>query len=669
MKYSPTIIDKPLYVYDLETYFDTFLFAGSFDGCSEVQVFEISWRKNQRQELLNFLSFLKDIDAFMVGYNNLGFDYPIIHDLMTNPMLFTARRAYDLAQQIIEEQKYGFSKLGISVYNRIIHQVDLVKIWHYDNDAKRTRLKDLQFAMRSPNVMDLPYDFRKPLASEQIDNLITYNKHDVTETKKFLGHTGERLKLRRDLLTSGALKGDVLNWNDTKIGEQFFIAKLGRELCYNGSKPKGTDRLMVEFGNIILPKIGFRKPEYTEVLETFKTKQWYKGDKDRNGEIAFARELNGMEMFFGSGGIHGSVNNKVYRESPTHKIIDIDVAGMYPAVGIANRFYPQHLGEKFVEVYKQLKFDRKQHKKGTAMNAVLKLAQNGAYGKSNSQYSPLFDTQYLFSITINGQLQNLQLFEALSFIPGIEFIQDNTDGMTVYLPREYEWLFDCYKMAWERETGLELEQVEYSAMYVADVNNYLAVKKDGSVKRIGKYWYATCWEDYDQAAGKWHTDVSMMIVPKIAEQVMLHGADPLLLLKMAIDPFDFMIRQKVKGNQKCYIGNTETQKTARYYVSRAGEPMTVVRPPSGQVGAYKRKAKIADKLYTDVLREVGDKWDARIHVGKANKPDSQTRYEYTTTNIQKGWLVKDCCEASNFNRADVDYEFYLEEINKIVIKG
>lgn len=189
------------------------------------------------------------------------------------------------------------------------------------------------------------------------------------------------------------------------------------------------------------------------------------------------------------------------------------------------------------------------------------------------------------------------------------------------------------------------------------------------IKRIGAYWWSNDWADYDAAAGKWHTDVSMMIVAKVAEQVMLYGHDPLTLLKMSTNPFDFMIRQKVKGQQKCFIGTTETQKTARYYVSTAGEPMTVIRPPSGPLGAYKRKPKLPDKFYDEVLKEVGTNWDARIHVGKAGKPDTQTRYETTITNIQKGFKVKDCCLASNFNWADVDYQFYLQEIEKIIIRG
>lgn len=669
MNASLSIIDKPLYTYDLETYLDCFLFAGKFHNDSEAQVFEISWRKNNKTELINFLNYLKSIDAFMVGYNSLGFDYPILHDLMTNSMIFNYTRAYDFAQKIINDQVYGMNPYMIKLNDRQIHQVDLVKIWHFDNDSKRTRLKDLQFGMRSKTVEDLPYDFRKHLESHEIDNLIKYNIHDVTETEKFLGFTAERLKLRRDLLTSGTLRGDVLNWNDTKIGEQFFISKLGRELCFSGGKPKGTDRLTVDFSEVILDKIQFRTPELQDVLEIFKTKRWIKGDKDHNETIPFSKTVAGLEVFFGSGGIHASVEDKIYRESSTHKIVDIDVSGMYPAVGIANRFFPEHLGDKFVEVYKQLKYDRKQHKKGTAMNAVLKLAQNGAYGKSNSEYSPLFDIKYLYSITVNGQLQNLQLFEMLSFIPDLEFIQDNTDGMTVYLPRDQEWLFNMMKLAWQKETGLELEQVEYTSMFVANVNNYIAVKHDGSVKRVGKYWYAESWEDYDQAAGKWHTDLSQMIVPKVAEQCMLHGYAPEYLIKMMTDPFDFMIRQKVQRSQHCYIGDTETQKTVRYYVSTKGEPMSVVRPPAGKMGTYKRKNKISDKLWNDVLLEVGENWDARIYVGKADKPKTQTRYQDTVSNIVLGFKVKDCCDSANFDWSDVDYQYYIDEVNKIIIKG
>jgi len=584
MNTLPTIIDKPLYVGDIETYFDTFLFAGSFHGCGEVQVFEIGWRRNQRQELLNFLAYLKQIDAFMVGYNNLGFDYPIVHDLINNPMLFNARRAYDLAQEIIDQQKYGFSKLNVSLYNRHIHQVDLMKIWHFDNDAKRTRLKDLQFAMRTDNVMDLPYDFRNPLSSEQIDKLIEYNIHDVTETKKFLGFTAERIKLRRDLITAGTLKGDVMNWNDTKIGEQFFVSKLGVS-----PQTKGTDRLMVEFKDVILPKIQFRTEDYQDVLETFKTKKWYKGDKDRNSEIPFDRELHGMKMFFGSGGIHGSVNNKVYRESPTHKIIDIDVAGMYPAVGIANSFFPEHLGIKFVDVYKQLKFDRKQHKKGTAMNAVLKLAQNGAYGKSNSQYSPLFDTKYLFSITINGQLQLSMLYEMLAEgIPGAIPLMQNTDGLEMMIPDAYVDKYMEICAEWEKICNLQLEHDEYSKLVLADVNNYIAIYKDGKPpKAKGRFE----WEPQDQKkVAALHKNKSFLVIPKAIYNYFVYGISPEQSLKENRNIYDYCGGLKAKGQwyfEERYVDHgtvkiNKLNKIVRYYVSKKGVKLVKCNAKDGR---------------------------------------------------------------------------------------
>ena len=90
-------------------------------------------------------------------------------------------------------------------------------------------------------------------------------------------------------------------------------------------------------------------------------------------------------------------------------IIDIDVAGMYVAVAIANGFSPEHLGQDFVNAYRQLQSDRAQYPKGTTMNAVLKLAGNGVYGNSNNPYSCFYDPKYTFSVTVNGQLQLLQL--------------------------------------------------------------------------------------------------------------------------------------------------------------------------------------------------------------------------------------------------------------------
>lgn len=654
--------DRPLICYDIETYYDCFLFAAKIYNQPEIYVYEISTRKDQKQELLQFLNYLKSIDAHMIGYNNLNFDWPIVQELMTNPHTFHKGKSYEMAQKIIDAQKFngGMRPAGINLQDRLIHQIDLMKIWHYDNANKRTRLKDLQFAMRSDNVIDLPFDFRKPIAHSDIDKLIEYNVHDITETEKFATFSIERIELRRDLIKNRFVPGDVLNWNDTKLGEQIFINKLGLK-----GKVRGTPRLHVDYKDVIIPKIQFRRPQFQEILDTFKTKRWIKDDKDNNETISFKRWINGVEFKFGSGGIHASVESKIYHKSATHKIIDIDVSSYYPSGSILNKIYPEHLGELFCDVYKQIKFERKQYPKGSAKNSAFKLALNGPFGKMNSEYSALYDTKALFGVTINCQLQLMQLVEMLFSIPNLDLIQANTDGITLYLPIQYEWFFNILKKAWEDETGYELEQVEYKSMFIADVNNYTAVGVDGKIKRKGRYWYPESWKDYDAGPGMWHTDLSMLVVPKVAEQVMLHGMNAEFVLRsMMNDPFDFMMRQKIIGEQKGFIGGQETQKTVRYYVSKAGSEFKVIRPAPGPVGQFKRKSKIQDKFFDAVMKEIDpDVWDARVHT--ANK----SKYEDTTSKVCAGYLVKDCCDSKQFNWNDVDYDFYLAEIEKIIIRG
>jgi len=71
---------------------------------------------------------------------------------------------------------------------------------------------------------------------------VNTNVHDVTETEKFFEKNEQLLEMRREYLESGALYGDVLNYNDTKIGVEYFIKKIGRGKCYSGGKPRTNNK-------------------------------------------------------------------------------------------------------------------------------------------------------------------------------------------------------------------------------------------------------------------------------------------------------------------------------------------------------------------------------------------------------------------------------------------
>lgn len=643
------------YIFDLETFPNIFVFNGKFVGANEVHTFEISSRKNQRTELLQWLSYLQNShDIFMVGFRNVPFDYPIVHELLNNVHTFDADRAYQLCMQIINA-KNDFAH-RISLKDRIIPQIDLALINHFDSMVKATSLKALQCAMRSESVEDLPFEVGKVLDSNQMDILISYGVHDVTETEAFFHKCKHMIDMRFELLDNGVITGDVLNFNDVKIGEQYLVKKIGRHKTHNGSKARQTLRESVVLRDVILPKITFRTEEFNQVLTWFNQQTFYmRAEEKPKLEI----KLAGLDFVFGAGGVHASVSNRRFEASATHKIIDIDVAGMYVAVAICNGFAPEHLGADFSAAYKQLQTDRSQYKKGTAMNATLKLAGNGVYGKSSDIWSCFHDPKYTFTVTTNGQLQLLQLVEVLAGIPGLELIQANTDGITAKVPVDLIPFFQMWKSDWENYTGLKLEQVEYSKMLIRDVNNYLAITTDGKVKRKGAYWYPTCEEDYH---GVWNKDFSSIVVQKVAEQVMLKDWDPLSLLKCSTDKFDFMLKVKTPAGAVIKINGVDCTKTIRYYVSLSGGKMVKHSIPKGKIGDYKRKNSLSDQEYFKVLQEIPPgTHDERIHT------KNKSRYEEIETSIESGWLIKECNVASKFDWSDVDYRYYVEQVNKLLI--
>ena len=70
------------YIYDIETYPNVFTLATSSSDGKVVRVWEVSDRMNQTQEILNYLRYLAKKKWRQVGFNNLGFDYPVLHAIM-----------------------------------------------------------------------------------------------------------------------------------------------------------------------------------------------------------------------------------------------------------------------------------------------------------------------------------------------------------------------------------------------------------------------------------------------------------------------------------------------------------------------------------------------------------------------------------------------------------
>lgn len=269
-------------VYDEETYPNIFTCAIVVaNNPSKLRVYEISDRKNETEELLECLRNLRK-GWKMVGFNNLGFDYPILHEIMlraakakkvNKPFKITAGQIYKLAQAQIEATRDGgFAKI---VKDEEIKQIDLFKIWHFDNKSKATSLKMLEVNMRSESVEDLPFPVGKTLTEDEMDILIKYNKHDILQTLKFLNYSQEALQLREELTEKFGF--DCTNFNDTKIGKELFIRTLEKEqpgICYEqtsrGRNIRQTRRDKIVIRNCLFDYIKFDRPEFKALHEWFK---------------------------------------------------------------------------------------------------------------------------------------------------------------------------------------------------------------------------------------------------------------------------------------------------------------------------------------------------------------------------------------------------------------
>ena len=69
-------------IYDVETYKNVFTLAAECADAPFTWSFEISEYRDDSKALLEWLLWLKQSGARMVGFNNVGFDYPVLHTLV-----------------------------------------------------------------------------------------------------------------------------------------------------------------------------------------------------------------------------------------------------------------------------------------------------------------------------------------------------------------------------------------------------------------------------------------------------------------------------------------------------------------------------------------------------------------------------------------------------------
>ena len=248
----------------------------------------------------------------------------------------------------------------------------------------------------------------------------------------------------------------------------------------------------------------------------------------------------------------------------------------------------------------------------------MKLALNGTYGDSNNKFSVFYDPLFTMKITLNGQLLLCMLAEMLMTVPTVRILMINTDGLEYVVHRDHRADAITWCMQWEHMTKLTLEYVQYSRMWITNVNNYIAEFSNGAIKRKGAF-------EYDL---EWHQNNSALVVPKVAEQVLLNGADVVETVTNWPDKLDFLLRTKVPKSSMLMTFKdgveVEHQRITRYYIAKGGVPLIKVMPPL--------KGKEGLRYFDQVA----------------------------------GYGVQVCNDLSDMDTGlPIDYDWYINEVNKL----
>lgn len=575
-------------IYDIETLKELFLVVIYNPQTDITYEFAVSKWNNQLDPFIRFTE--QHEDYYWVGYNNLRFDSQVVEYIIRNYEDWQTLSGLEICAKIALKASDTIHDANYDVFPEYreealsLKQIDLFRVNHYDNKNRRVSLKRLEFEMDLENIEEMPIHHEKiDMSKEDIETTINYCHNDVMATYEFykvtIGETNHplykgnnQIALRQDIQEEFGIP--CLNYSDSKIGDEMIKKFYCQEknIQYTALPKKGTFRKKISVKECIAPYVEFITDELQQFLKKIRRMNLTIQD-DFKESLHFYNNV----YTFAKGGLHTENRPKVFEADDDTFIIDWDVSSYYPAIIINNEQYPAHLGKEFLRGYKTM-FDKrlelkplaKKDKKIAGIVGALKLAVNSVYGKSSDMQNWIYDRRLTMFTTITGELSLLMLIEQYE-LRGIHVISANTDGVTIMVKKEQLEIMKAINTWWMDITKYELERTDYQKITFSTVNDYLAIKTNGDVKKKGDFL-----TDFEL-----HKNKSARIVPMALEQYYVNNIPIADTITNHTNIYDFALRQKASKDFH-YEGLTDISKTVynkliRYYISKTGEKLLKVK--------------------------------------------------------------------------------------------
>lgn len=606
-------------VYDLETYINQFLYCWYNISTKEMRTFEVSEEVDDRIEMYEHLSKV----THQIGYNNKGFDYPIIEYIILNKNKLLLVKAvdfawmiHDLANKLINDQR-GDDKKAYYKPRLKIKQLDLFKLNHFDRS--KISLKYCAFGLRMENLIDLPVKPNVMLSSEEMDKIRNYVINDVLTTLRLYEHSAPILVLRkRSSLDYGM---DCSSMSNTAVARNGFIKAYCEE---TGLDKYELKNLSVEYGrltmeDVIHPLVKFKTPKYQKLLDDMLADQTNLMTRD----FEYRFQCESIVCDIKKGGLH-SLHKPEYFTNKDLLLTDFDFSSYYPYLLLIMMLSPEYLDKRvFLKLVKQMIDSKMAYQKAgdKVGKENAKISVNSLYGLLKSKGSPVRDAKVLYQVTVNGQLFLLMLTEQLELLDNVVVKYQNTDGIMAQYPKEMKEEVERVTKEFEEYIKIPLEAVPMKEVYLQSVSSYIAITEKGDVKRKGQFKKIEDKELKD--------DSSANIVAIALEQYFVNNIPIKKTILEHQNIFDFYIGMKKLENQ-----------IYRYNVLVDGVSTTV---------------DYHDKVI-------------RFYVSKQNSVITKLTDEGKRTSIIKGYTTTMAQNHIEKPMADykINYSYYIHECNKII---
>ena len=454
-----------------------------------------------------------------IGYNNRRYDQYIMKAILLdmNPK--------KVSDYIIADNCPGWQ------YSSLFRKIQMI---NFDTMLRMdTGLKTLE-AFMGNNIKEtsVPFDIKRKLTTDEINQTIFYCRHDVEQTiEVFLARKAE-FDAAMGLVKIFGLPLSFMG----KTGAQRVAKILG------GKGLKFDD----EFEFPIVPTLRLKK--YRAV------KDWYRDPENHDYKKKQKVMIAGVEHTLAWGGLHGAIK-KYYGEGI---YLMADVTAYYPSLQMRYKFGYRNMAhpENFEKIHgENLRMKATGNKKA---RLPYKIADNAISGQLKDKFSPLYDPRENNAICVNGQLLLVDLIEKIE--PYCQLIQSNTDGILLKLRsmKDYD-LLDDLVWEWEERTGMKMEFDIYTKVFQKDVNNYLLVGADGKTKTKGAY-----------TKGLSSVDNDLPIINKALVDYMTNGTPVETTIEDCDELIMFQKVVKLSGKywRAWHRGNYMAEKCYRVFASR-----------------------------------------------------------------------------------------------------